>query len=295
MSQISERTNIISIDELPLMPEVHASMVNISELSDYEALSFSLPDMNSFCPRNILSAINATGGNLNFVSSNKGICSPNVLRTVFGNSFAPSIKKIQAQGLSSLDAKKASMLNAISKMDFKVTDRRTVSAGLKAVMSAKDEKTLNSEIKVVMNQLESAHTKVFTVNLAKACAAASLKVGFSNVTIKPVNGKLEVIAKNSDGKHLVSEIAVNQKTNQVDCNTETIGISDGSCSKIIEQFNGELRKMGVRIGNEKTTFTGGACQMSYSRMIDQNKKELQRKKKEQERTKKLNTIHKTKF
>lgn len=295
MSQISERTNIISIDEIPPIPEVHASMVNISELSGYQPLSFSLPNMKSYCPGNILSAINATGGNLNFVSSTTGVCSPNMLRTVFGNSFAPSIKKMQAQGLSSLDAKKASMLNTLSKMDFKVTDQRTISTGLKAVMNAKDEKTLNTEIKAVMNQLETAHTKVFAANLAKACAAASLKVGFSQVTIKPVNGKLEVIAKNNEGKHLVSEIAVNQKTNQVDCNTETIGISDGSCSTIIEQFNGELKKMGIKIGNEKTTFTGGACQMSYSKMIDQSEKEQQRKKKEQERMKKLNTIHKTKI
>lgn len=295
MSQLSERTNIISIDEIPPIPEVHASMVNINELSGYKPLSSLMPEMKSYCPGNILSAINAIEGNLNFVSSTTGVCSPNTLRTIFGNSFAPSLKTLQAHGLSALDAKKASMLTTLSKMDFKVTDKSIISNNIKAVMNAKDEKTLHTEIKTVMSQLEADHTKVFAANLAKACSAASVKVGFNQVIIKPVNGKLEVIAKNNEGKHLVSEIAVNQKTNQVDCNTETIGITDGSCTPIIQQFNEELKKMGIKIGSEKTTFTGGACQMSYSKMIDQSENEQQRKKKEQERMKKLNTIHKTKI
>lgn len=294
MSQVTERTNIISINEKLLISPVHASMVDLSELISYKPLNFTMQEVNSFCPDNILSAINVTDGNLNFVSSSTSICSPNELRAVFGNSFAPSVKSMQAKGFSLLDAKKVSMLTTLSKMDFKVTDQKIITNSIKAVMNAKDDKILNTEIKTMMNRLETDHTKVFTANLAKACAAASVKVGFNQVVIKPVNGKLEVIAKNSEETHLLSEIVVNRKTNQVDCNTETIGISDGTCSHIIRQFNEELKKMGIRIGNEKTTFTGGVCQMSYSKMIDQEKKLQQRKKKEYERMKKMNSTQKLK-
>jgi hypothetical protein len=295
MSQITERTNIISIAEIPPVPEVHASMVNLSEMSNYQPFSVSLPDMKSMCPQNILNAINATNSGLHFTSTSTSVSSPNLLRAAFANSFAPNIKKLEAKGLTSLDAKKASLISSISKMDFKITDRKEITTRIKAVMNAKDEKTLNTEIKSVLNNLEVTHTKVFASNLAKACAAASLKAGFKQVEIKQVNGKLEVIATNSIGQRLNSEISIDAKTNNVNANTETIGITDGSCNSIISTFNNELKKMGIKIGDEKTTFTGGACQLSYSKMIDQQDKETQRKKKEQERLKKLNSTHKQKI
>lgn len=294
MSQITERNNVISIEEIPPIPEVRASMVNLSEMSNYQPLSMSLPDMKAMCPQNILSAINATSGGLHFTSISTSVYSPNLLRTVFGNTFSPTIKKLQATGLSTLDAKKASLISSITKMDFKINDKKEITRSIKAVMAAKDEKTLNAQIKAVMYHLEDVHTKAFSSNLAKACAAASMKVGFKKVELKRINGKLEVIATNSIGQRLVSEISVDAKTNNINANTETIGIADGSCNAIISGFNVELKKMGIKIGDEKTTFTGGACQLSYSKMIDQQDKEEQRKKKEQERSKKLNTIHKQK-
>ena len=298
MSQISERTNIISIDEIPPISEVHASMVNISEMSNYKQINISLQDMKSMCPQNILNAINATSGTLHFTSSSTTVCrvcSPNKLRTTFGTSFAPNIKKYEAKGLSSFDAKKASLISTITLMDFRITDKKMISNNIKAVMNAKDEKSLNNEIKSLMNQLEVTHTKVFVSNLAKACATASLKVGFKQLEIKQLNGKLEVIATNNIGQRLNSEISIDLNTNNVNVNTETIGITDGSCKAIINSFNNELKRMGIKIGNEKTTFTGGVCQLSYSKMIDRQDKEIQRKKKEQERLKKLNSSHKQKI
>ncbi len=295
MSQITERTNIMSIDESPSVQEVYPSMVTLGELDSYQPLRFSVSDMKGFCPENIFSALNASGGSLSFVSSNTKVCSPNSLRASFGASFSPTIKKMEMQGLTSLDAKKASFISTLSKMDFKVTDRRVVSRAVQTIMSSKDETVANSEIKAIMKNLEGSQTKAFTLNLAKACAVASTKVGFSQVSFKPVNGKLEVTAKNQAGKHIVSEISVDEKTNQVNCHTETIGIYDGSCKQIMNQFNEEMKKMGIKIGDEKTTYTGGACQLPYSKMLDQNDKDQQRKKKEQERMKKLNSSLKTRI
>ncbi|MFN8353677.1 MAG: hypothetical protein U0Y10_04505 [Spirosomataceae bacterium] len=295
MSQISERSNIISIDETPTVSAIHASMVNLSEMSSYQPLSMALPDIQSMCPQHILSALNATHSGLHFTTASTTVCSPNTLRAAFGSTFSPTIKKLEHHGLSTLDAKKASLISSISRMDFKVADQRMVKSGIKAVLSARDEKTLNTGIKAVMHQLEVAHTKVFTANLAKACAKASVAVGFKQVEIKQVAGKLEVIATNNIGQRLNSEISVDANTNQVNANTETIGITDGSCNAIITSFNDELKKMGIKIGSEKTTFTGGACQMPYSKMIDQQDKEALRKNKEQARRIKMNTPHKQKI
>jgi hypothetical protein len=294
MSQLTERSNIISIDEMSFRPKVHASMVNLYELSSYRPINSSLSDIKSFCPGNILSAINAINGNLDVVSSPK-MLSPNSLRGIFANSFAPTIKRIQTRGLTGTDSKKASFISIVSRMDFKVTNQKELSNGLQAVLKAPDEVALNTEIKTLMNCLESGHTKVFVANIAQACATASVKVGFGQVTIKPVNGKLEVIAKNKEGKHIVSEVAIDTKSNQLNCNTEIIGITDGSCTTIIEQFNDELKKMGIKIGAEKTILTGGVCQMPYSKIIDQNEKEQLQEKSKPTRPKTLNLIQKNRI
>ena len=122
-----------------------------------------------------------------------------------------------------------------------------------------------------------------------------MSVGFNRVEIKQENGNLEVIATNSSGQHINSEISTDAKTGNVNAKTETLGITDGSCSMIISNFNDELKKMGIRIGTEKTTFTGGKCQLVLSKMIEQHNKELIRRKKEHERLRKLNSNSKQKI
>jgi hypothetical protein len=173
-------------------------------------------------------------------------------------------------------------------MNFKVEDGNAVRQAIKAITTSQNTNSLNRQIKALMNHLEVTHTRVFTSALARACVKASLSVGFKEVEVKNVLGKLEIIASNSIGQRLVSEIEVDAKTGAVNMHTETIGMTDGSCSLVMNQFNHELKKMGVKIGSEKTKFTGGVCQMSYARMIDQHDKE-QKRKKELERLRKLNT------
>lgn len=288
MSQISERTNVISIDT------VLASLVNLREMSTYQPIQGVFEDIDTICPSNLVRMFHATSGGLRSANASTTVCSPNALRTTFGQTFSTTIKQLEKTGVSSLDAKKGALLASLSKMDFKVSELTSVKASLKGVLQTKDEKALITGIKTVMGQLEVAHTKVFTQNLANACARASMTVGFKQVEIKPINGKLEVIATNHIGQRLVSEISVDAKTNQVNASTETIGISDGSCNSIIVGFNDELKKMGIKLGSEKTTFTGGACQLPYSKLIDQQGKVALQQKKELERTKKLNTGNKQK-
>ena len=139
-----------------------------------------------------------------------------------------------------------------------------------------------------MNKLEVSHTEVFAQNIATACAIASKNIGFREVEIKTVQGKLEVIASNNQGQYILSEINLDSKTNQLNANTETIGITDGTCASIITQFNEELKKMNIKIGEEKNTFTGGVSQISYAKIIDMQDKES-KKQKELERTRKFNS------
>lgn len=286
MSEITERTNIISIAEMPVQ-DIHASMVKLKEMSSYQPINIVLSNMGSYIHGDILSAIQSTTGGLNFTTSKTSIKSPNILRTSFKDTFSPTLIKMEAKGINPIVARKATLLNTLNKMEFKLKQSDAISSNLIAVLQANDMKTLNTEIKTVMNKLEAAHTEVFAQNIATACAIASKNIGFREVEIKTVHGKLEVIASNKQGQRILSEINVDAKTNQMNANTETIGITDGTCKSIIAQFNEELRKMNIKIGDEKNTFTGGVCQMSYAKIIDKQDKES-KKQKELERTRKLN-------
>lgn len=292
MSQITERENIIEIAEVAPIPEIHAAMVYLSAMSNYKPVQSVMPEIANILPDNLIAAINATVGGLNVTSATSCVSSPNTLRAQFKKTYASVSKTMAQNGLSTLEATKASVIATISRMNFKVEDGKNVGNAIKALASSQDSNSIKREVKALMNCLEVSHSKVFTSTLARACAKASLTVGFNEVEVKEVLGKLEVIATNSIGQRLVSEIGVDPKTSVVNLNTETIGITDGSCSVIMSRFNDELKRMGIKIGNEETKFTGGACQMSYAKMIDQQDKEQKRKKKELERLRKLNTNQK---
>ena len=292
MSEYTERTDIISIDEIPPIPEVHADMVNLKELSNYKPLDVVLTDLKSFIPDNILGTINAVGGGLDCSFYTTAIISPNSLRASFQSTFSPSLRKLESNRISNLMAKKASLILALRKTDFKISANTDVKIKLQAIFNTKDVKSANTQIKSLMQILETSHTEVFTSNIANACAIASQNTGFRQVNIKSVNGKLEVIATNSHGQRLGSEISVDPTTNIVNVNSDTIGITDGSCVAIMKKFNEELRKMNIKIGKEKSIYTGGSCQMTYTQIIDKQDKEAKRHKSEQERMMKLNNNQK---
>lgn len=286
MSEISERTNIISISEMPVK-EIHASMVNLNEMSSYQPLNIVLSDIGSYIPSDVTSIIQSIAGSLSITTAYTSIKSPNTLRASFKEAFSPTLSVLESNGVSPVVARKATLLNTLKRMDFKVKDNNIINNSLRAVFEARDLRTLNTEIKAVMQKLEASHTEVFTQNIATACAIASKNIGFGETEIKMVQGKLEVITSNRQGKYLVSEISLDTRTNQVNANTETIGITDGSCKEIINSFNEELRKMKIKIDNQKNTFTGGVCQMPYSKIIDSQVKDAKQKK--LERTRNLNT------
>ncbi|HBG62232.1 MAG TPA: hypothetical protein DDX37_10440 [Candidatus Omnitrophica bacterium] len=266
---------------------IHASMVKINEMSSYQPLNVVLSNLGSYIPSDVTSSIQSTIGSLNFTSTVTSIKSPNTLRASFREAFSPTLSNLEAKGVNPIIARKATLINTLKMMNFRIKEDVSINSSLRAVFEAKDLKTLNTGIKTVMHKLEVSHTEVFAQNIATACSIASKNIGFREVEIKTIQGKLEVIASNSHGQRLLSEISLDAKSNQVNANTETIGITDGSCTSIINNFNAELRKMNIKIGEEKKILTGGLCQMSYAKIIDKQDKEL-KKQKELERTKKLN-------
>ncbi len=294
MSEITHRTNINRIDEVNPVEEVHALMSKLNDMNRNQPLNFVLSDMLPLVPEDILTTINAKSTATKFVSSKTTVQSPNLLRTSFQAGFPINLKDMESSGVSPLTARKAAWFSVLGKMDYKIVQPNFIKANVMAVIRAGNMKALNNEMKTVMQILEVEHTKVFVNNLAKACANASFNVGFKDIEFKKVQGKLEVIATNGIGQHLNSEIGLDAKTNNVNVNTETIGVADGSCTRIISNFNDELKKMGIKIGSENTKPTGGIPQMSYSKLVQQMDREQKRKQKELERLIRLNINNKQK-
>ena len=268
MSEITEHNNIISIDRVNPVEEVHnLIMSGLNDLHRVSPLNSLLSDLQEFIPDDILTSMNAKSTKTGFVLSETTMSSPNMLRASFQKEFPINLKTVESMGNAPLTAKKAAWFSILSKMNFKIVQPNYIKANILAVIMAENMEVLNNEMKTVMQILENEHTKVFANNLAMACANASFNVGFKNVEIKKVGERLEVIATNNTGQHLNSEIYLDAGTNQVNANTETIGITNGSCSTIIANFNAELKKMGMRFGSEKTKPTGGIPQMPYSKLI----------------------------
>lgn len=288
MSQISENSNIISIGQVNPVIEIQALMNQLSQKNKDISLNSVLSNIHSFIPENVMAAVNATNSEPNFTSSGITVKSPNLLHAALKDGFSSNVKNLQSRNIPALVAKKASLLSVLNKMDLKVSQTETVKASIMASVKANDMKTFNTELKAVMRNLETQNAKIFLKDIASACANASYKVEFKEVKIRNENGKLNVIATNSIGQCLNTEISIDPKTFNVNASTEPIGISDGSCVKIISNFNEELKKMGIRIESQKTTPTGGVCQMPYSKIIEQIEMDQQRKKKEFERLKKMN-------
>src|SRR3989339_665864 len=205
MSEISERTNIISITEMPVQT-IHASMVKINEMSSYQPLNVVLSNLGSYIPSDVTSSIQSTIGSLNFTSTVTSIKSPNTLRASFREAFSPTLSNLEAKGVNPIIARKATLINTLKMMNFRIKEDVSINSSLRAVFEAKDLKTLNTGIKTVMHKLEVSHTEVFAQNIATACSIASKNIGFREVEIKTIQGKLEVIASNSHGQRLLSEI-----------------------------------------------------------------------------------------
>jgi hypothetical protein len=258
MSEIDERENVIEVVEIP------PREVSLREYINYTTVKI---DVSNFAGYSIDRVENA--------KPHSTLASPLTVRANFTKTYPTIVSALISKGITPIEASKAALANTIATSGFRadVATQQTVANHLTRINTVNDPHNYSLQAKAIMSNLEAAHSKAFAHTIAQACAAASVSIGFTSIEVKPINNKIEVIANNGKGVYLVSEVRVDEKTKRVDCATETVGISDGSCSEIIRQFNDELKRMGVKYDSNKLTHTGGKPQMPYSKVIDQSLKE----------------------
>jgi len=105
----------------------------------------------------------------------------------------------------------------------------------------------------------------FTSALVVACTRASALAGFRAATVVRVSGvQTRIVATSPAGHALVTEIRVSL-SGEASLATEVVGLRDGSCQGILDQFDSALEAEGVRGSAPTRRFTGGVCELAAAR------------------------------
>ncbi|MGA3169348.1 MAG: hypothetical protein ABSF14_24880 [Terriglobia bacterium] len=116
---------------------------------------------------------------------------------------------------------------------------------------------------VLLKTVTTEHHRVLEKALVLACSKASIKAGFGELEVlRGPLGSLHVVATNVDGKSLVSEIRAGDAAEDPSIATEVVGVSDGSCVDLLNEFDKALEEEGVRSIPPERRHTGGVCQLA---------------------------------
>jgi len=170
--------------------------------------------------------------------------------------------------LSSVEAAQVQAIATLNNTGYAIADQQQVMQSVQQILTASSVQQVNVAQQQCTQVLEANNQQVLVQSLTMACQNASLSTGFSQITTQNRQGKIRIIAKNYTGQALVSEIDTND---QVQISTETVGISDGSCTEIIAKFEKALEEEGVICqGIPDRKFTGGICELAASQDFERN-------------------------
>ena len=177
-------------------------------------------------------------------------------------------KRSAAQGraLGSLSAVEAIKLEASQCLaDYVHSDADRLMAPLRALVGAATVGQARSARDALLEAAEAEHHSTFTNRLVTACSRASVATGFETIETHALpDGTVRVVATNEAGLALVTEIH-NAPNREPSLATEVLGMYDGTCHEILDQFDAALEAEGVRSAKPHRRFTGGVCELAAAR------------------------------
>lgn len=237
MSQIRTRRNVTELAAVNF-----ADTINVTTASS--ALRTTLANITDSAIQELIT------GNIDFKTttvkgSSNVVSSPVVLRNAFAESYSNEIGKLQSR-TNSLTKQKMAIIKTITNGEYKVKNTEVVSRGINEVLLSQTPEKLTTSLEKMMNAVQSEHNAVFTETISQVVKKASVATGFTNVQIKQTTGQISVIALNEKGQSIITDVAIDDKTQRVDMVSETIGINDKSCDSILNKFDQELEKAGLK-------------------------------------------------
>lgn len=166
----------------------------------------------------------------------------------------------------SIETIKGQVLSQIASQPFMTTDTIRLENKVSALAQAKTLAELESAKIDLISALEVGHQQIFTDTLIGACQKAAFKVGFAKIEPlpSPLSSVVRFSATDALGRTLVTEVSA-PKDRDVRVETEVVGVSDGSCITILDDFDNALEAEGVRSQPPKRKYTGGICETAAVR------------------------------
>ena len=171
---------------------------------------------------------------------------------------------------------KAAAIMTMQQENLKIENKPLIMRSIQELMNASTVKQTTEKLTTAFSDIKNEHAKVFNNTLSSAIQIASSNVGFVNIKSEIVSPNLtRIVATNPNGYNLISEIHIDNKK-KVDIQSELEGITDGSCKKIMDDFNKELESLGVIAERKERKPTGGIAQMEYAKTLQKRRKATKR-------------------
>lgn len=179
---------------------------------------------------------------------------------------------VAASRLTSLEAAKVEALASIVSTPYLITTRTAHQELFAAFIEASSIIELRQAETELRQNLESEHQHLFTSALVEACSTAARNIGFEVIETmpSPLPSTVRVVASDQAGRNLITEINVDSGR-ETNLETEVLGVSDGSCNAIMDQFDLALEAQGVRSNPPERKFTGGVCETAAARAFLRNR------------------------
>lgn len=272
MSELTERKNAISIEGLNWQncQQEIASMTTVTSISTIKSI---FPELLSTCSQQVIDAAGITRTDATSSHKKIVISSPATLQNKFVQPFHELIRELKAHNLDPVQVKQAAAIRTLSEMNYVITHPDKVKHHIRQALTQDNIEQVDKSFKAAFHELNAGHTTFFTSTVASLCKTASITCGFHNVSVKQRanSDTLLVTALNDKGEGLISEICVD-KNHMVNTTTEVTGIHDGSCTKVMAQFNDELKRMGVKYQNEQTWRSPTVTRNEYIRQLERTRK-----------------------
>jgi len=165
------------------------------------------------------------------------------------------VEAIQAETIGALEA--AGHLNA--------EDASSVAETLGQLAEAESVTEARKLREETLSEANQSHRQAFVGGVADAVQEASMTVGFGNVQVSEgPTGDTRVVAENEKGQAIVTEIH-DDGDGDPSLASEVVGVFDGSCHEIMEEFEAALAENGIRASSAATWETQGRCKLNAAR------------------------------
>lgn len=198
----------------------------------------------------------------NIKQNNKSSC----LKSVAQIRAESTPLKLRDSANNNLETLKTEAFRQLAAQPFLVANQTELKTSLKAIDQAKSLVELKTAHQTAVATVESGHQQIFMTALIEAGKNATLKTGFQKLESlpSPLPSVARFAATDALGRTLITEITA-PVGGDARVETEVVGVSDGSCNRILDDFDNALEAEGVRSQPAERKFTGGVCELAAVR------------------------------